>query len=271
MDGRSLLRSSSEDRMRGNALRARPLRALEPRLIKLDVHDIRFNYGSRTVFSDVTATFEVGVTVLLGANGQGKSTLLSVIAGALKPRAGRVVLSVDECSQSERRRRDLTGFMPQEIETFPGFSIEDAIAYAAWLRRLPHRDRARECEQVIEECALAEWRGRPVSQLSGGTRRRLGLACALVGNPAVLLLDEPTAGLDIEQQHHFRDVLARAAASAVVIISTHVVDEAVRTANHVSLLDGGRLSAPARPEDLLQQYRSSSLEEAYLRARKASQ
>lgn len=185
---------------------------------------VSFRYGRRgaPVLSGFSWNVPDGRTVVLGPNGAGKTTLLAIGADALVPQEGRVVLNGDDQRRGERRRR--VGWMPQQINAVPGLTCREQVAYAGWLKGLSQREAWHRSARALNDVGLADLADRSASKVSGGQLRRVGLAQVLVADAAVLLLDEPTAGLDPGQRSRFREIVGELSGIAVVI-STHQVDD----------------------------------------------
>ncbi len=200
-------------------------------------------YGSKRALDGVSLTAGTGVTGLLGPNGAGKTTLLRAVATVLAPDAGRLrLLGRDPADAGERveiRRR--LGYLPQEPGFHRSFTAFEMVDYVAILKEhTDRRARHDEVRRVLELVGLADVSGKKVRALSGGMRRRLGLAQALLGDPELLVLDEPTAGLDPEQRMNFRDLMSRAGEDRAVVLSTHQTEDVAALCSHVVVVDAGR-------------------------------
>ncbi|UYQ63149.1 ATP-binding cassette domain-containing protein [Streptomyces peucetius] len=189
-------------------------------------------------------TYEVpgqGLTILLGPNGAGKSTTMALLAGTVLPKAGRVVFSGSDLTSASRAYRRHVAWLPQRVPTSRQLTAREYVAYVAWLKG-ESRSRAWErAEAALDRVGLAEETGRKTARLSGGQLRRVGIACALAHDARVILLDEPTAGLDPHQRTVFRDVLREIAAQTPVLMSTHDIVDLADEADTVALMDGGRV------------------------------
>jgi ABC-2 type transport system ATP-binding protein len=213
-------------------------------------------YGRTNALIDVTLDLGPGITGLLGPNGAGKTTILRILATALAPDRGTVrVLGEDPRSLSGRTtvRRSL-GYVPQETGFPRGFTAFSFVDYMAILKEWSDAEaRHEEVRRVLGLVALADVAPKRVAALSGGQRRRLVLAQALLGRPRLLVLDEPTAGLDPAQRGRLRDVLGRAGESATVVISTHQTEDVAALCERVIVLDGGQVHFDGRVVDLVQE------------------
>ena len=212
-------------------------------------------YGRTHALRDIDLTLQPGVTGLLGPNGAGKTTLLRILATVLAPTEGRVrVLDLDPADPAQRtdvRRR--LGYLPQELGFPNGFTVFAFVDYLAVLKEWTQSEaRHAEVRRVLGLVDLAGLATKKVKALSGGQRRRLALAQALIGSPALMLLDEPTTGLDPEQRASLRGVLAEAARTATVLLSTHQTEDVAALCERVVVLDAGRVRFNGTVRELLQ-------------------
>ncbi len=217
------------------------------------VEGLRRRYGSTVALDGVDLSLMRGVTGLLGPNGAGKTTLLSILATVASPDAGRLsVLGFDPEDSAERieiRRR--LGYLPQELGYHRHFKVAEFLDYVAILKEIvdPGRRRA-EVARVLAATDLGPVAGRRMRALSGGMRRRVGIAQALLGKPQLLVLDEPTAGLDPEQRLRFRELLSELPDHPVVVLSTHQADDVAAVCSEVVVLLAGRVRFAGTPEQL---------------------
>ena len=210
-------------------------------------------YRSTTVVDKVDLSAGQGVTGLLGPNGAGKTTLLRTIATVLRPDEGRIrVFGLDPGDATQRREiRRRLGYQPQEPGFFQNFTVLAFLDYVAILKELAGRDRRRrEVRRVVDLVDLGAVANRKIRKLSGGMRRRVALAQALLGQPQLLILDEPTAGLDPEQRLRFREVVSQVAAEHAVLLSTHQTDDVAAVCDRVVVLHEGRIRFTGAPPDL---------------------
>jgi len=202
--------------------------------------------------SGVSFTLEPGIVGLLGPNGAGKTTLLRVLTGLLEPTRGKVLyrgVAITPDNLAEYRRR--IGFLPQELNAYPGFTAEQFLDHWALERGLSDpRQRRAEIERLLAAVGLSEHAGRKVRDYSGGMRQRVGIARALLAAPPILIVDEPTTGLDVESRGRFRQILLEQAGERVVVFSTHIASDVEAAASRILLLHRGRLRFDGPPEEL---------------------
>ncbi|MGH8973957.1 MAG: ABC transporter ATP-binding protein [Acidimicrobiia bacterium] len=215
------------------------------------VSELTARLGDRTVLHGVNCRLDGGVVVLAGPNGAGKSTLLRILATLLPFDGGAEVAGCDLSNPSGRRQaRQRLGFLPQEA-AFPGdFTVEEAVGYSGWLHRVAVAERRARVAGAIEAVGLTDRSTEPLRTLSTGLRRRAFLAQALVHQPPVLLLDEPTAGVDVEHRTEFRRLVRRLAEGRLVVLSTHLTEEIEFLADRVVVLSAGRVCFDGAPADL---------------------
>ncbi|MFJ7298587.1 ABC transporter ATP-binding protein [Streptomyces sp. NPDC099088] len=205
-----------------------------------------------TALDAVDLDFHPGVHGLLGPNGAGKTSLIRVLATVAAPSAGRVEMfgrSLDDRAARTEVRRKL-GYLPQDFGYYPGFTVREFVAYMAWLKEVPPPAVAPAVEKAVRRVGLADRLDAKVKTLSGGMVRRVGIAQAIVNDPRVLLLDEPTAGLDPEQRVEFRALLRELGRTATVIVSTHLVEDVAAACTDVTLIEAGHVAYRGTPSSL---------------------
>jgi ABC-2 type transport system ATP-binding protein len=197
-------------------------------------------YGTSTVIEGFSATLHPGITALLGPNGAGKTTLLRTLATIMPPRNGAIRIDDVEIRSegSARRARDNIGYLPQDFGFDPHMTVTDFVTYAAWMRGVPAGRWRRSVEEALEMVDLTDKRREKMRRLSGGMRRRAGVAWAVVGRPRLVLLDEPTVGLDPRQRLQFRKIIADLG-DTVVVLSTHLIDDVAAVGDRVIVMHGG--------------------------------
>lgn len=204
-----------------------------------------------TALDDVSFTVGSGVFGLLGHNGAGKSTLMKALVTVLTPSAGTIrVCGFDTVRQGEEVRARI-GYLPQELAMYPSLSVFDFVNYMAELKGIRNK---KAVNQVLEQVEMSAFSNRKIGQLSGGMKRRVGIAQALIGNPQILVVDEPTAGLDPEEQVRFRGLLSRYARdNRTVFLSTHIVEDVYQLCGELAVLRKGHLFYTGTSAALLEQ------------------
>jgi ABC-2 type transport system ATP-binding protein len=219
----------------------------------VDVSDVAKAYGRTRALDGLTLTAGTGVTGLLGPNGAGKTTLLRIVATTLAADSGRLrLLGLDPAVPAERTEiRRALGYLPQEPGFYRHFTAFEFVDYVAVLKQMTDaRSRHDEVRRVLDLVGLTDVSGKRVRQLSGGMRRRLGLAQALLGDPRLLVLDEPTAGLDPEQRLRFRELVSRMGESSTVLLSTHQTEDVAALCSHVVVVTAGQARWSGTPRAL---------------------
>ncbi|MEU5611291.1 ABC transporter ATP-binding protein [Streptomyces sparsogenes] len=218
----------------------------------VSIHGLTVRHRRTTALDAVDLSFGTGVHGLLGPNGAGKTSLIRVLATVAPPAAGRVELLGGDISAPAHRtsvRRRL-GYLPQEFGYYPGFTVREFVAYMAWLKEVPRAEAPAAVERAVARVGLADRIDAKVRTLSGGMVRRAGIAQAIVNDPELLLLDEPTAGLDPEQRVDFRALLRELGRTATVIVSTHLVEDVAAACGEVTVIGGGRVAYRGTPHAL---------------------
>ncbi|GAA4885614.1 ATP-binding cassette domain-containing protein [Kitasatospora terrestris] len=215
--------------------------------------DVSQGYGSRQIIKGLDLSIEPGVTGLLGPNGAGKTTLFRTLATIAPPREGVLELFgravAGERDVREARRR--IGYLPQDFGYYPAFSVHDFVRYCAWLREVPSAQASPATEAALSAVGLQDRAREKMKALSGGMLRRAGIAAAIVGSPSLLLLDEPTVGLDPAQRLDFRDLIrSLARAGAAVVLSTHLVEDVGAACDTVLVLREGEVVHRGAPQQL---------------------
>jgi len=220
--------------------------------VNVDVQGLTQRFGRTTVLDGLDLRVGTGVFGLLGPNGAGKTTLLRTLATIVPPKQGRLrLLGHDPGRDHERRllRRRL-GYLPQHLGYYPNFTVFEFVEYFALLKEMPNDEVRPAVARAVARVGLEE-RGRSkLKTLSGGMLRRVGIAQAIVNEPDLLLLDEPTAGLDPEQRVIFRELLREIGTDATVIVSTHLVEDVAAACTEVALLNAGRIAFRGTPDEL---------------------
>lgn len=221
--------------------------------MKLEIRHVTKRYRDKMAAADVSLTLTPGVWGLLGANGAGKTTLMQMLAGILRPTEGQILCDGVEIGALGAAYREKLGYLPQEFGFYPEFTVQDYLEYMAALKGLPRAEAARQIDALLERVSLAEVRRKKIVKLSGGMKRRVGIAQALLNDPEILILDEPTAGLDPGERVRFRNLLSEFAQDRIVLISTHIVSDVEYIAAENAVMKDGKIIAVDTTEGLVQQ------------------
>ena len=221
--------------------------------MKLEIRHVTKRYCDKMAAADVSLTLTPGVWGLLGANGAGKTTLMRMLAGILRPTEGQILCDGVEIGALGGAYREKLGYLPQEFGFYPEFTVQDYLEYMAALKGLPRTEAARQIDALLERVSLTEVRRKKIIKLSGGMKRRVGIAQALLNDPEILILDEPTAGLDPGERVRFRNLLSEFAQDRIVLISTHIVSDVEYIAAENAVMKDGKIIAVDTTEGLVQQ------------------
>lgn len=201
--------------------------------------------------SDVNLDIETGVVGLLGPNGAGKSTLMRILATVTKATTGSVTWNGIDIASSPNPLRQVLGYLPQDFGVYPNLNAVEFLSYLAAARGISGRSARRRIDELLQLVNLTDIRKRPLGSLSGGMKQRVGIAQALLNDPQLLIVDEPTAGLDPEERVRFRGLLAELAGDRSVILSSHIVSDIEAAATSIAVIKQGHLRFRGMPEDLI--------------------
>ena len=220
--------------------------------MKLTIDHVSKRYGSNALaLQDFSLELGSGILGLLGPNGAGKTTLMSILATITKPSAGTVQWNGTDLASNPNAIRSVLGYLPQDFGVYPNLNAVEFLEYLAAIKGLDAAAARRRIDELLNLVNLTEVRKRPLGGYSGGMRQRIGIAQALLNDAKLLIVDEPTAGLDPEERVRFRNLLSDLSGDRIVILSTHIVSDVEATATDIALISQGRLVAHAAPEDLL--------------------
>jgi ABC-type multidrug transport system ATPase subunit len=207
------------------------------------------NWGLR----DFTLELHSGVLGLLGPNGAGKSTLMRILATITKATSGRVTWNGTDIAKSPDVLRGVLGYLPQDFGLYPNLTVVEFLEYMAAIKGLDSKFTKKRIDELLQVVNLVEAAKRPLGGYSGGMKQRVGIAQALLNDPKVLIVDEPTVGLDPEERVRFRNLLSDLSGERIVILSTHIVSDVEATATRIALVNNGQLLRESAPEDLLKE------------------
>ena len=232
----------------------------------IEVTGLTRHFGSRVAVDDVSFTVRPGtVTGLLGPNGAGKSTTMRMLAGFMIPTAGTARICGHDVQTDGVAARRALGFLPEGAPTYPEMTATGFLNFCAKVRGYTGRDLARRVEHAVELTRLQGVLLQPVETLSKGFKRRVGLAQALLHDPPVLVLDEPTDGLDPNQKHEVRALIAQMAPQKAIVISTHILEEVDAVCSRAIIIAAGRVVADATPAELQRRHPSGKLDDVFRR------
>ena len=207
--------------------------------MNLTVRDLTKRYAEKTAVDDVSLQLSEGVNGLLGANGAGKTTLMRMLCGILKPTMGTV--SLDGVDVASEDYRAVLGYLPQDFGYYPDFTGLDFLLYLAALKGLSRSHARRKAAELLELVSLQDVAKKKIKTYSGGMRQRLGNAQALLNDPRLLIVDEPTAGLDPKERVRFRELIAQLGQDTIVLFSTHIVSDVEKIADHMLMMSEGKI------------------------------
>jgi len=220
--------------------------------MKLTIEGVGKRYkGNFWGLKDFTLELGAGVLGLLGPNGAGKSTLMRILATITRPTEGRALWDGTDIVRSPDGLRAELGYLPQDFGVYPNLNAVEFLEYMAAVKGLDRAAAARRIEELLVLVNLTEARKRPLGGYSGGMKQRIGIAQALLNDPRLLIVDEPTVGLDPEERVRFRNLLSDLGGERIVILSTHIVSDVEAVATGIAVMDRGRLLSYAEPEELL--------------------
>lgn len=221
--------------------------------MKLSFENISKLYGDTVALQQIDLTLGSGVYGLLGPNGAGKTTLMRIMTDLLAPSTGRVLLDGQDIAVMGAAFRKKLGYLPQDFGVYPNFTAEQFLLYIARLKGLSKFEAKRQTDDLLRMVGLEDKKQKKLKGFSGGQRQRVGIAQALLGDPEILVLDEPTAGLDPEERIRFRGIISALSQQKLVLLSTHIVSDLEAVANEIILLRKGVVLEMQKPASLLEQ------------------
>lgn len=225
--------------------------------MELIIDRVSKQYKNKIAVDRISLKLNKGIYGLLGANGAGKTTLMRMLCGILTPTSGSI--SYDGIDVSEEEYRAILGYLPQDFGYYPEFTGKDFLLYMAALKGISKGAATKKVTELLELVSLTDVAKKKIKTYSGGMKQRLGIAQALLNDPQILILDEPTAGLDPKERVRFRNLIADLGKDSIVILSTHIVSDIDRIADRILMMNGGKLVFDGTREEI-----TGDLEEFYL-------
>lgn len=208
---------------------------------KLEIKNLSKRYGNKNVNNNITLTLENGVYGLLGPNGAGKTTLMKQICTLIKPTEGEIIYNGKNIYSIEDEYRGILGYLPQEFGVYKNFSAKKFLQYVAALKNMDKKDADKRIDELLNLVGLYDVRNKPVGKFSGGMKRRVGIAQALLNDPKIIILDEPTAGLDPQERTRFRNLLSDISKDKIIILSTHIISDIESIAKETIMIKNGEI------------------------------
>lgn len=218
----------------------------------LELKNVEKSYGSVKALNKVNMTLSTGIYALLGHNGAGKSTILNILATLLKTDQGEVLFNNQSISSLGDQYRDILGYMPQHQQLVSYQNVESFLFYIASMKAIPKNQTKEIVFSLLESVNLTQHRKKRLISLSGGMKQRVLIAQALLNNPVILLLDEPTAGLDPVERRSFRELIARIAENKIVVLATHVISDVEWIADQIIMMKNGEVLTISKQEELIE-------------------
>ena len=219
--------------------------------MELKLTELTKTFGSVNAVDHVSYTLGRGVYGLLGVNGAGKTTLMRMLTTLVKPTSGAITLDGKDIFGLDRSYRNLLGYLPQEFGVYPEFTVQDYLLYIASIKGLRPAAAKERVKALLHQVGLTKARNKKMKTLSGGMKRRAGIAQAMLNDPKILILDEPTAGLDPNERIRFRNLISELASDRIVLLSTHIVSDIESIADEILLMKDGKITTSGTAEDLL--------------------
>ena len=219
--------------------------------MELTITDLTKEFSGTRVVDSVNETLTRGVYGLLGVNGAGKTTLMRMLTTLLQPSSGSITWDGEDIFAMEGRFRNILGYLPQEFGFYPNFTVEDYLQYIASIKGLRPAVAKQRVKELLHQVGLSKARNKKMKNLSGGMKRRAGIAQAMLNDPKLLVLDEPTAGLDPNERIRFRNLISELAEDRIVLLSTHIVSDVEYIAGKIFLMKDGRIAVSGTAQELI--------------------
>ena len=221
--------------------------------MELKIEHISKRFKDKTAVDDVSLTLTTGVWGLLGANGAGKTTLMRMIADIMTPSSGTISFNGKDIHKMGAEYRNIFGFLPQDFGYSRDFTVKDYLEYVAALKDVPHKETTKKINHLLDILTLSDVKGKKIAKLSGGMKRRVGIAQAMLNDPKILVMDEPTAGLDPGERVRFRNFISEFSHDRIVLISTHIVSDIEYIATRNAIMKEGKIVDVGTTNELVKQ------------------
>ncbi|MCC0629213.1 MULTISPECIES: ABC transporter ATP-binding protein [unclassified Clostridioides] len=218
---------------------------------KLEIKNLSKIYGKKAVNDKITITLENGVYGLLGPNGAGKSTLMKQITTLIKPDCGQILYNGKDVFKMDDDYRNILGYLPQEFGVYKNFTAKQFLQYIGALKGLKGNDLNSRIDELLELVGLYDVRNKTIGKFSGGMKRRVGIAQVLLNDPKIIVLDEPTAGLDPQERARFRNLIAKISRDKIIILSTHIISDIESVAKETIMIKNGKLLVKGTHREIL--------------------
>lgn len=222
---------------------------------KLEIVNLTKSYKHKNANENINLTLESGVYGLLGPNGAGKTTLMKQIATLKCPTSGKILYNGKDINSLDDKYREVVGYLPQDFDAYKNFSAKEFLLYIGALKGLRKDEAKIKTDKLLNLVGLYEVRNKAISKFSGGMKRRVGIAQALLNNPKVLILDEPTAGLDPQERARFRNLLSQIGKETIVILSTHIISDIESVAKETIMIKDGKVLLQGTHKEILDDMR----------------
>ncbi len=219
--------------------------------MELKIEGVTREFGGFKAVDQVSCHMHNGVYGLLGVNGAGKTTLMRMLCTLLKPTAGRITCDGEDIFVMDKEYRKRLGYLPQEFGFYPDFTVQEYLMYVASIKGLRQVSAKKRVTELLQRVGLSKAAHKKMKKLSGGMKRRAGIAQAMLNDPDILILDEPTAGLDPNERIRFRNLLSGLSQDRLVLLSTHIVSDVEYIANEILLMGEGRIVLSGSPEKIM--------------------
>ncbi len=220
--------------------------------MKLVLENVTKKYKDKTAIQNINAELHSGQLIgLIGKNGAGKTTLLKLLATIMKPTSGRILLDNQDIVKKPNIMRNIIGYLPQEVFAYPNLTVLEFLSYIASVKGIRKKEAEKQINGLLSDFHLENARNKRMESCSGGMKQRVGIICALLNNPQIIIIDEPTTGLDPEERIAVRNILSGLSQERIVILSTHIVSDIEAVASRILMLQNGNLIFNDTPEKLI--------------------